>query len=54
MSSIFGSMYASEQLGSRMKYKINKISSKISNKHLESSQRVANTSTEPDTGALFS
>lgn len=43
MSLLFASMYMCEQLFSRMRHRESKMSSKISDKHLESSVRVATT-----------
>ena len=41
VSALFGNMYICEQLFSRMKYRKSKITSKISDKHLENSLRIA-------------
>ena len=52
-SSLFSSMYVCEQLFSRMKQWKNKISSKVSDKHLKSSLRIAATAIKWDWGASF-
>jgi len=53
-SSVFGSMYICEELFSRVEHRKSKILSKISDKHLENSLRVATTSTKPNPDALVS
>jgi len=45
---LFGSTYNCEQPFSRMKYRKNKISSKITDEHLETSLRTAIISIKPD------
>jgi len=47
-SLLFGTTYICEELFSRMKYRKSKISSEISDKHLDRSLRMAATATEPD------
>ena len=44
----FGSMHICEQLFSRMKHRRSQISSKITDKHLKNSLRIAATSIKPD------
>ena len=52
--SLSGSMYICEQPFSRMKHRKSKISPKISDEHLENSQRIATTAIKPDINALLS
>ena len=54
MSSLFGGMYIYEQLLSRMKHGKSNISSKISDKHLESSLTIATAFIELNIDALVS
>jgi len=45
---LFGGMYICEELFSRMKLRKSNIASKISDKHLENSLRMATTAIKPD------
>ena len=47
MSSLFGSTYTCEELFSGMKYRKSKVSSKISDEHLENPVRIAYSDNEP-------